>query len=555
MTDVQLLREYAERGAESAFAELVNRYTNLVYSAARRQVDSADLAAEIAQRVFIALASTAPRLAPRLAQDASLAGWLCRSARNLTLNLRRNEFRRQARERQVMETLNSTCDTSPDWESIRPLLDEAMSHLSDADYDALVMRFFNNQELRAVGLALGVSDDTAQKRVSRALEKLRVHLSRRGLSTTSAALPAVLSAHAVQAAPAGLAVAISTAALLAGPAAEVSAGVIATKAIAMTALQKTLITAAIAAAVGTGIYQTQRLAVARRQAQQLQQQQDGLVEQVQQLQQERSEATNQLAQLSCSQAVPGEQERELLRLRGEVARLRAETQAARWTVTQRAPSGAGGQALQTPGAASQPESLAQLLDLARSALESFGTNQNGLTDEQKSELSRKSFASLNAAFEALTAKAVKGDATARQTISQAVLIPELRASAVRSLGVLAGNGDENALQLLLEPDRNGLRLSSVVSALKPAADSGNARAIEALAAVTADPKQSPLWYLAANGLSTAAETGNSVAIDALIGLTAATNKFIRDTAVAGLARSAARENPKAVEALRRIQGQ
>lgn len=111
-SDAQLLREYAESSVDAAFSGLVQRHTNLVYSAASRQVESPDAAAEIAQRVFIGLAHGAQSLSPRLATDASLAGWLCRSARNLSLNFRRDEFRRQSRERQVMEQLISTCNWS-----------------------------------------------------------------------------------------------------------------------------------------------------------------------------------------------------------------------------------------------------------------------------------------------------------------------------------------------------------------------------------------------------------------------------------------------------------
>src|SRR5215467_9075192 len=97
--DAELLREYASRGGETAFAEIVRRHTNLVYSAALRQAESAAAAGEIAQSVFVDLARGAKGLAPRLSAEASLAGWLCRSARNQALNFRRNEYRRHARER------------------------------------------------------------------------------------------------------------------------------------------------------------------------------------------------------------------------------------------------------------------------------------------------------------------------------------------------------------------------------------------------------------------------------------------------------------------------
>ena len=199
-SDAQLLREYAESGSESAFTELVARHTDLVYSAALRQVPSSDLACDIAQNVFTSLARGARTLAGKLNQDASLVGWLCRCTRNLALNLRRDDFRRQSRERQAMENLHPTSETALDWDRLHPFLDEAISGLNKADHDALVLRFFKNLDLRSVGLALGVSDDTAQKRVARALEKLRDHLAHHGITTTGAALAMAISANAVQAA-------------------------------------------------------------------------------------------------------------------------------------------------------------------------------------------------------------------------------------------------------------------------------------------------------------------------------------------------------------------
>ena len=322
-SEAELLREYADRGTEPAFTELVTRYTNLVYSAAARQTDSPDIAAEITQRVFIGLARGVKALSPRLHADASLAGWLCRSARNISLNRRRDEFRRQSRERQAMEHLDLTSEPAPDWERLRPVLDEAMSELSEPDYDALVMRFFNNQDLRSVGQALGVTDDTAQKRVSRALDKLREHLSRRGISTSAAALTIVLSAKAVQAAPAGLAVAISSAATLAGKTITSTATATATKTLTMTTLQKTLITLAIAAGVATPLVIQHHAGVKLRAENQSLHQQ---VDQLAPLTAENERLSNLVTQSRQPTPPPVEPSRELLRLRSAVSLLRQQNQ-------------------------------------------------------------------------------------------------------------------------------------------------------------------------------------------------------------------------------------
>jgi RNA polymerase sigma factor (sigma-70 family) len=282
-------------------------------------VDSPDIAAEVAQCVFIGLAQGARALCRRLAEDASLAGWLCGSARNVSLNLRRDEFRRHSRERLAMEDLNPISETAPDWERLRSVLDDAMSELDEPDYDALVMRFFRNQDLRSVGRTLGVSDDTAQKRVSRALDKLRDLLTRRGITTTAAALSVVLSAKAVHAAPVGLAAAISSAAALARTAVTSSTAIAVTKNIAMTTIQKTLISATLAAALGTGIYQAHRASLLQGQADALRLQNDSLA---MQLQQERDASSNKLATAQLKSSQSRGDLSELLKLRAQVAKLR-----------------------------------------------------------------------------------------------------------------------------------------------------------------------------------------------------------------------------------------
>jgi RNA polymerase sigma factor (sigma-70 family) len=320
-SDTQLIREYAKEGNEGAFTEIVVRHTNLVYSAALRHLNSPELAAEISQRVFVGLARSAGSITGKLAQDASLGGWLCRSARNVSLAFRRDELRRHSRERQAMENLDTAPDAAPDWDQLRPILDEAMAELSEPDYDALVLRFFKNQDLRLVGLALGVSDDAAQKRVSRALDKLRAALSQRGLASSAAALSAALSASAVQNAPAGLALSIANAAVSGAAALNAPAAITATKALAMTTLQKSMLAVVLAVVGGAGIHQTYEASSLRNRLQRLQRQDTDLV---QQLKAERDEATNRLALVAAENARLNRDHSnaELLRLRGDLARLR-----------------------------------------------------------------------------------------------------------------------------------------------------------------------------------------------------------------------------------------
>src|SRR5439155_20518649 len=118
-------------------------------------------------------------------------------------------------------------------------LDQALSELNEADRNAVLLRYFERKSAREIAETLGTSEDAAQKRVSRAVDRLREFFAKRGITVGASGLVVVISANAVQAAPVGLAVTISTAAVLAGTTLATTAT--ATKTIVMTALQKTIV--------------------------------------------------------------------------------------------------------------------------------------------------------------------------------------------------------------------------------------------------------------------------------------------------------------------------
>lgn len=313
--DMALVREYAQGNSEQAFATLVSRHVNLVYSVALRQVRDPHLAEEITQSVFIILAGKAKSLGPK----TIFSGWLCRTARNVSADTLKIQHRRQFREQEAhMQSILNEPEPGV-WNQIAPLLDEALGCLGEKEHDAVVLRFFDGKELKQVGAAMGIGEDAARMRVNRGLEKLREFFTKRGVTLSATAIAGAIAVNSVQAAPAGLAATI-TAAALSGTTITTAAVIAATKAIAMTTLQKTVIAAAFAVAAGTGIYEARQAANARAEMQTLQQRQ---TEQVEQMQRNADETARQLALLREENERLNTSAGELLKLRREVTQLKA----------------------------------------------------------------------------------------------------------------------------------------------------------------------------------------------------------------------------------------
>ena len=197
-TDHELLTQFARTGAESAFAALVTRHVNLVYSAALRFTGNTHQAEEITQAVFIILA----RKAGGISAKVILTGWLYNATQLTASKAFRENFRRQWREHQsYMDSTLNQADADAAWQQLAPVLDEAMSALRTADRDAVLLRFFENKPLAEVGAALGVSEDAARVRVNRALEKLRLLLSKQGVVLGAMVIGSAMTANSVNAAP------------------------------------------------------------------------------------------------------------------------------------------------------------------------------------------------------------------------------------------------------------------------------------------------------------------------------------------------------------------
>lgn len=213
VNDAELLKCYAAgaAGHEEAFAELVRRHLNLVYSAAFRLAgQDSHRAKDISQLVFANLARRAGRLPP----ETVLAGWLHRDTCFTAQEILRVERRRKIREEKAMKEY-LPAEPAIDWDRVGPVLDAALNELPAADRDAILLRFFEERPLKEVGERLGLGESGASRRLGVALEKLRTALARRGVTTTAGALAMVTASQVVHAAPVGFAPTVAAEALTA----------------------------------------------------------------------------------------------------------------------------------------------------------------------------------------------------------------------------------------------------------------------------------------------------------------------------------------------------
>lgn len=255
MDDADLLQRYAVEGAEDAFRLLVERRFGLVYAVALRQVGGDQhLAHDVAQKVFSELA----RQATALSRHATLSGWLYRAARFTAIDVVRAETRRRAREQeaQLMRELSHPPVVEPDWQNLRPILDDALSVLKERDRDAILLRVVEERSFAEIGRALQLTENTARMCFDRAVEKLRLRLQRRGITSTVSALTLALAHQATAAVPAGLPALVAGEALVG---AKLAGSAVAIGGFSLMSSTKT--TGAIAAAlaffaVGIGVNET-----------------------------------------------------------------------------------------------------------------------------------------------------------------------------------------------------------------------------------------------------------------------------------------------------------
>jgi len=317
-TDSELLRAYGEEGSEAAFGELVRRHLGLVYGVARRVVVDEHLAEDVAQATFAILAREARHLQGRMV----LASWLHRTAATQSAKLVRGEMRRRAREQEAYAMEKSGPEDTAAWERIAPRLDGALNRLGEGDRAVLLLRFFEKKSVREIGTALAVSEAAAQKRLGRALERLRGLLGTEAVTVPSATLAALLMAEAVAATPSVLTGAVATAAL-AGATTAGAFTFTTLKLIVMSKLKTSAVAALIAAGIATPLV-LQHQTIERLRAGQSPL--EAAARRAGDLEAERERLARELAQARDARALSQGQLTELMRLRGEVGPLRRDSQ-------------------------------------------------------------------------------------------------------------------------------------------------------------------------------------------------------------------------------------
>ena len=195
--DRELLRQYANGNSNEAFAALLARHVNMVYSVALRKTGNPQAAEEVTQAVFIVLA----KKARELREKTVLSGWLYQTARLTAANFLRTEIRRARREEEAYRQSLANESEPEVWAQIVPLLEDALGRLGTKDRDAIVLRFFEGKSFQEIARAAGASENAAKKRVHYALEKLRRYFAKQGVVSTASTLAGAIAANSVQGAP------------------------------------------------------------------------------------------------------------------------------------------------------------------------------------------------------------------------------------------------------------------------------------------------------------------------------------------------------------------
>ena len=207
--DLSLLERWQSGRDAEAFAEIVSRYAGMVFATARRILHNPSDAEEVSQECFLYLARGKVKI------TSSLGGWLHSLATSRALDRIRNEQRRRRREADAAQMLAASGDAL--WTSVQRDVDEAIAALPDDLRIPIIEHFLVGRTQADIAEEHGLSRPAITHRIHEGIERIRVQLSKRGLTVGATVLTTMLAGKMSEATPATLVATLGRLAL-SGPA-------------------------------------------------------------------------------------------------------------------------------------------------------------------------------------------------------------------------------------------------------------------------------------------------------------------------------------------------
>jgi RNA polymerase sigma factor (sigma-70 family) len=230
LTDSQLLERFTRHREEAAFATILRRHGPVVLSVCERVLHDRHDVEDAFQATFLLLL----RKASSLRQPELLGAWLYGVAYRTALRAKADAARRRLHERAAAAQRMALPSEDPVWRDLRPVLDDAINRLPVKYRLPFVLCYLEGKTHAQAAQQLGCPEGTIATRLSRARQRLRTHLTRRGLALSTGLLATTLAHHASATVPAALVHATLRAALAYASDPLMSAGVLSAKVITLT---------------------------------------------------------------------------------------------------------------------------------------------------------------------------------------------------------------------------------------------------------------------------------------------------------------------------------